>query len=122
MRVAHERARQLEAGLGLVPDGGGRRRKGMSPSVAATRKVAALVSGSSGDIDSDSVGAEIEEEVGEDDEEEEIAFGFVDCLSCDGDGHDSSLSTGEPVTDVVSSSSHALRPVNAQVRYTAVVR
>ena len=118
--MAHERARQLEAGHGLAhlplmdtADASGRRRKGKS---AATRKVAALVSGSSGDIDGDAVDVEAEENV-EDEEDEEIVFGFVDSLSHDGE-RDPSATMGGPgplhAAGIVSSSSHALRPVSAQ--------
>ena len=119
VRVAHERARQLEAGHGLshlpltdmaTADSSGRRRKG-----SATRKVAALASGS-GDVDGDAVGAEAVEVDETEEEEEEIAFGFFDSLSSDGDP---SSAMGEPdplsAAGVVVSSSHALRPVSAQV-------
>ena len=59
-------------------------------------------------VDGDGASAEGEEE------EEQLAFGFVDSLSSDGDP---SATTGEPgsTAGVVSSSSHALRPVSAQV-------
>lgn len=124
VRVAHERARQLEAGHGLAhmpltaADSNGRTRKGRRSVDTNSRKVAALVSGSSDDIDGDAaVCAEGEEDIEDVEEEEEVAFGFVDSLSVAGD---ISITTGEqgPLSSagIVSSSSHALRPVSAQVR------
>ena len=61
-------------------------------------------------VDGDGASAEGEDE----EEEEQLAFGFVDSLSSDGDP---SATTGESgsIAGVVSSSSHALRPVSAQV-------
>lgn len=66
-------------------------------------------------VDGDGASAEVEEE----EEEEQLAFGFVDSLSTDGDS--SAATTGEPGSSagIVSSSSHALRPVSAQVSHTS---
>ena len=61
-------------------------------------------------VDGDGVSAEGEDE----EEEEQLAFGFVDSLSSDGDPSATICEPGS-TAGVVSSSSHALRPVSAQV-------